>query len=373
VTEEATEEKTGSGTEERRTRQRRKGLQEALRDEPALDPQGFEKPRRLMEEVAEDLAPLLEISNRPVISARQFNRAQIVQLCRLAARYETQPQVINRPLTGKILISAFYEPSTRTRLSFESAWHRLGGDVMSITDPLSTGIAKGESLYDIGEMLNHYGDVVVLRDGDDQSVYEMLESLRIPIVNGGNGLDEHPTQALADLYAMLKWRPSLVREDDGQTARGGSARIGIVGVPARMRTVRSLLLLLSRFADNLGDVVIITDEGEPFAPEQREELEEAGLRVRISDDLDANLPDLDVVYINAIAWKGDAYESLGRRFRLHPGSPFKNGAIVLHPLARGEELDRSLDVTPHNWYFAQARGAVFVRMALLSAMLKTYA
>ncbi|MHA7840148.1 MAG: aspartate/ornithine carbamoyltransferase family protein [bacterium] len=344
-------------------------MQEALEDEPALDPQGFEKPRRLMDELAEDLAPLLEISNRPVISARQFHRDQIVQLCRLAARYETQPQVINRPLTGKILISAFYEPSTRTRLSFESAWHRLGGDVMSITDPQSTGIAKGESLYDIGEMLNHYGDVVVLRDSDEHSVYDMLESLRIPIVNGGNGLDEHPTQALADLYAMLKWRPSLIHD----RAPEPPARIGIVGVPARMRTVRSLLLLLSRFAQNIDAVVIITDEAEPFAPEQREELEGAGLRVTLSDDLDASLPDLDVVYINAIAWKGDAYESLGKHFRLHEGSPFKNGAIVLHPLARGEELDRSLDATTHNWYFAQARGAVFVRMALLSAMLKTYA
>lgn len=356
------------------TPERRKTLQGALEYEPALDRQGFEKPRLLMDRVPEDLAPLLEISNRPVISARQFDRAQIIQLCRLAARYETQPQVINRPLTGKILISAFYEPSTRTRLSFESAWHRLGGDVMSITDPQSTGIAKGESLYDIGEMLNHYGDVVVLRDKNEQSVYEMLESLRIPIVNGGNGLDEHPTQALADLYAMLKWRPGFVHEaPEGPEGPERPARIGIVGVPARMRTVRSLLLLLARFAFHIDAVVIITDESQPFEPEQREELEAAGLSIEVSNDLDANLPDLDVVYINAIAWKGDAYESLGKRFRLHDGSPFKSGAIVLHPLARGEELDRSLDTTLHNWYFAQARGAVFVRMALLSAMLKTYA
>jgi len=182
----------------------------------------------------------------------------------------------------------------------------------------------------------------------------------------------HPAQ-VQQLHAEVQLGPRLVREAGGADAREAAARIGIVGVPARMRTVRSLLLLLSRFAGNLGDIVIITDESEPFAPEQREELEEAGLEIRISDDLDANLPNLDVVYINAIAWKGDAYESLGRRFRLHRGSPFKSGAIVLHPLARGEELDRSLDGTPHNWYFAQARGAVFVRMALLSAMLKTYA
>lgn len=343
-------------------------LHAPLEDEPPLDTQGFERPRELMDSVDEDLSPLLEISNRPVVSAHQFDREQIVQLARLAARYETQPQVINRPLTGKILISAFYEPSTRTRLSFESAWHRLGGDVMSITDPLSTGLAKGESLFDIGEMLNHYGDVVVLRDSNENSIYELVKALRIPILNAGNGMVEHPTQALADVYTILKWRPSLAAPDSTEAP----ARIGIIGVPARMRTVRSLLILLSRFAPGIGEVAIVTDEEVPFDPGQREDLEAAGLRFRIENDLDAVLPSLDAVYINAIAWKGDDYESMGSRFRLHAGSPLAEGAIVLHPLARGEELDRSLDATPHNWYFAQARGAVFVRMALLSAILKTY-
>jgi len=342
-------------------------LRSSLGDEPALDAQGFERPRALMERVAENLAPLLDIANRPVISARQFSREQVVQLSRLAARYETQPQMINRPLTGKILISAFYEPSTRTRLSFESAWHRLGGDVMSITDPLSTGLAKGESLRDIAEMLNHYGDVVVLRDSNEQSVYEMLEGLRIPIVNAGNGLDEHPTQALADVYTLLKWRPSLAENDDAPRPR-----IGIVGVPARMRTVRSLLTLLATFSDRIAEVVVVSDHARPFAPGQREALEEAGLVISLSDSLDRTLPSLDAVYINAIAWKDDAYEEMGAHFRLSRSSPFKPGAIVLHPLARGDELAPDLDATPRNWYFAQARGAVFIRMALLSAVLKTY-
>ncbi len=351
---------------------KRRTLELALEDglaseEHELDIQGFERPRELIESIAENLAPLLEISDRPVISARQFDRDQIVQLSRLAARYETQPQVISRPLTGKILVSAFYEPSTRTRLSFESAWHRLGGDVMSITDPLSTGLAKGESLSDIAEMLNHYGDVVVLRDSDEHSVYDMLDSLRVPIINAGNGIDEHPTQALADLYALLKWRPDLA--EDGVEA---PPRIGIVGVPSQMRTVRSLLILLSQFAANIEQIDIISDEPEPFSSDQREELEKAGLRFSVVNELEPVLPELDAVYINAIAWKGDDYESMGARFRLDASSPFKAGAIVLHPLARGEELARDLDRTPHNWYFAQARGAVFIRMALLSAMLKTY-
>ena len=127
-------------------------LSQQLEEQP-LDTQGFDRPRALVKAIDEDLAPLLDLVQRPIVSASQFSRDQLLQLARLAARFETQPQMITRPLTGKILISAFYEPSTRTRLSFKSAWHRLGGDIMSITDPATTGIAKGESLFDVGEML----------------------------------------------------------------------------------------------------------------------------------------------------------------------------------------------------------------------------
>ena len=334
-----------------------------------LDTQGFERPRKLLDAIDEDLTPLLDLAQRPVVSASQFSRGQLLQLARLAARFETQPQMISRPLTGKILISAFYEPSTRTRLSFESAWHRLGGDIMSITDPASTGIAKGESLYDIGEMLNHYGDLVVLRDSDRNAVYEMLESLRIPIINGGNGTDEHPTQAMADIYALMKWRPSLFISASHDAP---GVRIGIIGVPGMMRTVRSLLALLGLFSDAITEVVIISENSLPFSEGQQEELESVGLTLRVSDDLDRELPDLDVVYINTIAWVGDDYEELGSQYGLTQSSPLKKDAIILHPLARGRELPREFDDTPYNWYFAQARGAVFMRMALLSSILKSF-
>jgi aspartate carbamoyltransferase catalytic subunit len=323
-----------------------------------------------MEMVSEDLVPLLDLAHRPVISARQFNRDQLIQLSRLAARYETEPQRITRPLTGKILISAFYEPSTRTRLSFESAWHRLGGDIMSITDPATTGIAKGESLYDVGEMLNHYGDLVVLRDSDDRAVYEMLETLRIPIINGGNGTDEHPTQAMADIYTILKAFPDLVSAEPLDDTK--KLVIGIIGVPGRMRTIRSLMLYLASFADAIREVVVVSEQDDPFAEGQMEELVDAGMKIRMTKEMDAELPGLDVVYLNAIAWIAGGYEAHGKAYRIDADSPLKPGAIVMHPLARGDELDRSLDSTPFNWYFAQARGAVFVRMALLSAILKSY-
>lgn len=326
---------------------------------------GIERPKLLTQSITEDPVPLLRLSNHHIVSARQFDRDQVLQLLRLAAMYEST-LMMHKPLSSKIMISAFTEPSTRTRLSFESAWHRLGGDIMSITDVSTTGVAKGESLEDVAEMFSNYGDVMVLRDSRKESVYNMLEHLRIPIVNAGNGIDEHPTQALADLYALLKWRPDL-----GDPAKlKEPIRVGIIGTPGKMRTVRSLLLCLSFFSTSFKEIVIINPGKDLFDPGQREELEAAGLNLRIEHKLKQILPELDVVYINSIAWVGDTYERLTGDMQLSANDPLKPGAIILHPLARGPELDTSLDSTPFNWYFAQARGAVFVRMALLTCLVQ---
>jgi len=337
------------------------------RVEPENWTDGIEMPLALMGACHEDPAVLASLAFRSIVSAQQFSREQIVQLCRLSAKFESSQNVGHFPLTGRILISAFYEPSTRTRLSFESVWQRLGGDIISITDPSTTGIAKGESYHDVAEMMNHYGDVVVLRDSNEQAIYEMHDALRIPIVNAGNGIDEHPTQALADIYAIFKWRPELmvggVKPEDKVT-------IGIIGVPGRMRTVRSLLTLLSRFSEGIKEVIIICNSDDVFSPGQHEQLEKDGLNLTISRVLNEHLPRMDVVYINAIAWVGDSYEEHGTEYGLNKQSPLKEDAIILHPLARGDELDTELDDTPHNWYFAQARGAVFMRMALLSTLMR---
>lgn len=331
---------------------------------------GMERPLNVLRHINENPEPLLDLAHHHIVSARQFTPAQIVQLCRLAAAYETSSRLYTKPLAGKIMITAFYEPSTRTRLSFESAWHRLGGDVMSITDAQTTGIAKGESLQDVAEMFSNYGDVVILRDSDENSVYDMLERLRIPILNAGNGVDEHPTQALSDIYALLKWRPDLFA--DGQAAAAEEAErvtIGIIGTPANMRTLRSFLILLANFAPRF-DVRVINpgNEADIFAEDQREELADMGLEIRIEPNFKAVLPELDVIYINSIAWIGDTYERLTGDLKLTAETELKPGAIILHPLARGEELDTSLDASTHNWYFAQARGAVFLRMALLTCV-----
>ncbi|MBR38173.1 aspartate carbamoyltransferase [Idiomarina baltica] len=337
------------------------------RDRP--DVCGDAHPKALLRAIQEDGDYLLKLANQHIVSSDQFTQNGMLQLFRLAAKYEANPRRFSTSLQGKILISAFYEPSTRTRLSFESAWHRLGGDIMSITDRSTTGIAKGECLADVAEMFNNYGDCVVLRDNNESSLEEMIDSLRIPIINAGNGCDEHPTQALADLYALFKWKPELTTADAKQHA----VSVGIIGVPNRMRTVRSLIKSLLKFPDAIKELVIIHDDSVSehlFAEQQREQIEQAGIYVRTSTGLNATLPDIDVVYINAISWEGETFNTYGKSFSLDAQSPLKEDAIILHPLARGPELATDLDHTPHNWYFSQARGAVFLRMALLTCMVQ---
>ncbi len=326
---------------------------------------GIQRPLELRRFVSEDTSPLLSLSNHHVVSARQFDRDTMIQLSRLAAVYESTPVLFHSPLAGKILISAFYEPSTRTRLSFESAWHRLGGDIMSITDPATTGMAKGESLEDVAEMFNNYGDVIVLRDNREDSVYRMLESLRIPILNAGNGIDEHPTQALSDVYTLFKWRPELTLKEPPAEKK---IRLGIIGTPNRMRTVRSLLLLLTLIPQAIHEIIVINPDPDCLDEHQKGELRSSGISFRQASSLRTVLPELDVIYINSIAWIGDSYEKLAGDMELSQASPLKPDSIILHPLARDQELKSDLDRTPHNWYFAQARGAVFLRMALLTCL-----
>lgn len=339
-------------------------------DRERPDVYGDAHPKALLRAIQEDGDFLLKLSNQHVVSSDQFCRDTLLQLFRLAAKYESNPTRFSTPLQGKILISAFYEPSTRTRLSFESAWHRLGGDIMSITDRSTTGIAKGECLEDVAEMFNNYGDCVVLRDNQADSIEMMMDTLRIPIINAGNGSDEHPTQAMSDMYAIFKWRPDLL---EGKVKQKDKLKMGIIGHPSKMRTVRSLLKSLAVFSDCFSEIVLITDcknQDELFAKGQKEELEVKGLKLSVSNSLDKVLPTLDITYINAIAWEGDGFETYGSKFMLSSKSPLKENAIILHPLARGDELDKDLDITTHNWYFSQARGAVFLRMALLTCMVQ---
>ena len=312
------------------------------------------------------LKVLKELEGQSILGAGQFTFDQVVELAKLAAILEKIEIWPYHPLDGKITVTAFFEASTRTRTSFESALLRLDAKVISIADGNTTGQAKGESLSDIGEMFNAYADLVILRHTETEAPQEMLKNLRIPLINAGNGSGEHPTQALADWFALLKWRPAFAEK-----YREGDPRLnfGILGTPGSMRAVKSFLLMSLIFRDHIGKVTVISEMADPFGEDVTERLKEADIDYEVTNDIREHLPELDVIYMNSIAFLGNSYRTMDSRLKLNADSPLKDSAVILHPLARLDELDTSLDKTQHNLYFSQAHGAVFIRQALLMAVL----
>jgi aspartate carbamoyltransferase catalytic subunit len=295
-------------------------------------------------------------------------RKLLVQIFRRATEFEAGGGARKTPLAGRILISAFLAgPYTRTRLSFESAFLRQGGSVMS----MEGGIGGLETPVDLSEAFNTYGDVVVLRTEDQGSFQSMLDDSRVPVINAGDGMDENPTQAMVDLYTLFKWRPDLLQKSVPARKR---IRIGIMGEPRQTRTIRSLLLMLCPFREALESVLVFGRYAKPFSEGQREELEQAGLPLKCTAELYPDktimecfhkaLPKLDMIYMHPIQPM-----ELSRQGRLEAISLLKPGALVLHPEVRVKELLDNVDDSPYNGYFAQARAAVFVRMAVLEAIL----
>jgi len=335
---------------------------------PIESPGLYPNPEKLISRDSISLERLRSLAGKSCISVSQFDKELVLELCKFAALLEATEIASSHPLDGKIVVTAFFEASTRTRLSFESAVLRLDGKVISIPDGRTTGAAKGESLADIGEMLNAYADLVVMRHTDTESVYEISEKLRIPLINAGNGSGEHPTQALADWYAILKWNPKL----KGNIKPEDKIHLGILGTPGSMRAVRSFLEMSLLFKDSISKISIISEMADPLGAELDNVLEQSGMDLHITNDINEVLSDLDVIYMNSIAFLGDSYKTLDRRYKLHKNSKLKPHAVVLHPLARLDELSTTLDNTRHNLYFTQAHGAVFIRQALLISILNRF-
>lgn len=313
-----------------------------------------------------DRPPLEALAGQSIVNPRQFDRRSVTAIAQLAALLESHNVEMEKPLDGKIAITAFFEASTRTRLSFESAVLRLDGKVLSVPDGQVTGIAKGESLADIGEMFNTYGDVVIMRHPDTDSVDEIRRNLQRPLINAGNGSGHHPTQALIDWYALLKWRPELCNPNCPAEKR---IHLGIVGTPGSMRAVKSFLRLSLMFTGAVSKITLISEMADPVGLDLTEPIEESAIPIEVTNDVREALPSLDVIYVNSIAFLGDSYRNLDSRYKLQRSSNLKPEAVIMHPLARNEELSEDLDDTEHNLYFAQAAGAVFVRQALLAAVL----
>ncbi len=338
-------------------------------DKNPLDSGGlYPDPELLLSEDNIDLNILKRLVGQSVVSVKQFDKELVLEICKFAALLESTEIASCHPLDGKIIITAFFEASTRTRLSFESAVLRLDGKIISIPIGTSTGTAKGESISDIGEMFNAYGDLVVMRHTETDAVEQLMQNLRIPMINAGNGTGEHPTQSLADWFAILKWRPEL----KNSVPENEKIHLAILGTPGSMRAVNSFLRMSLLFKDNIRQITFVSEMADPLGDELQEEIDKTKIKYHITHDINEVISDIDVFYMNSIAFLGDSYKSLDSRFKLNKDTKMKDDAVVLHPLARLDELDPNLDHTTHNLYFTQAHGAVFIRQALFISIMNRF-
>jgi aspartate carbamoyltransferase catalytic subunit len=299
---------------------------------------------------------------RHIVEVSQFDRPFLESLFASADAMRTLPRPASLQ-AGRILATIFYEPSTRTRLSFESAMHRLGGGVISTENAREFSSAiKGETVEDTIMMASGYADAIVIRHHEQGAAKRAASVSPVPVLNGGDGPGEHPTQALLDLYTI---RAELGRIDNLRIALVGDLRYG--------RTARSLALL-ARLTEGV-ELIFVSPDQVRMRDDIRVQLTEAGVRFRDESDLAAVLPDVDVVYqtrvqkerfekeADYLAVKGTYILDRAMYDRMNPN------AIVMHPLPRVDEINPEVDSDPRSAYFRQARNGVLVRMALLNLVL----
>jgi aspartate carbamoyltransferase catalytic subunit len=299
---------------------------------------------------------------RHVVEVGQFDREGVEALFAAADRLRALPRGSD-PLRGRLLATIFYEPSTRTRLSFESAMLRLGGQVLSTENAREFSSAiKGETVEDTVRIVGGYADAIVLRHHEQGAAHRAASVAQVPILNAGDGPGEHPTQALLDLYTI---RHELGRIDGLRVALVGDLRFG--------RTARSLARLFRLTTGS--ELVFVSPPAVPMGEDVRSELDAAGVRWRDESNLAAVLPEVDVVYQTRIqkerfatpqesaAASGHYVIDEAAMARLGPE------AIVLHPLPRVDEIAVGVDADPRAAYFRQAENGVYIRMALLCHVL----
>jgi aspartate carbamoyltransferase catalytic subunit len=260
----------------------------------------------LIQAITEEPKQLARLRRRHLTSVLELDAPLVRQLLRLAARYEAGELTGDNPLRCRILSNLFLDRSHCTgRLSFNAAWLRLGGSMLQFDQNVEQILSRRYAPGEIAELCNSYSDMAVLRTGDTETFQDMLPRFRVPVINAGNGSEEHPSHALADLYLLAKWRPELLQEDPPESER---LSIGIVGDPSRTRTLRSFLRLLTLFPRSVDRLVLLQRWDPGFAEGQRQQLEQAGLRIqtvrelyKVATDMEAArqlIPTLDLLYVH---------------------------------------------------------------------------
>jgi aspartate carbamoyltransferase catalytic subunit len=300
---------------------------------------------------------------RHVVESQQFSRSLLEDLFARADEIKREPHHFIGRLAGQVMAALFYEPSTRTRLSFEAAMLRLGGQTMGTDNAREfSSAAKGETLEDTIRIVGGYADVIVLRHNEEGAAKRAAAVASVPIINAGDGPGQHPTQALLDLYTV---RDELGRID--------GVRVAMVGDLTNGRTVRSLTYLLSKFKDI--KVWFVAPPQVGMRDDLKSHLDEHHIPWTETDDLNAVLPEVDVVYMTRIQKERftdpEAYNAVKGVYRIDKSSMalMRKYAILMHPLPRVDEISAEVDDDPRSAYFRQARNGLHVRMALLDRLL----
>lgn len=307
-----------------------------------------------------DLGMSLKFEDRDIISIKDFSRKEIDYILEIAHAMEPVAARGSDILKGKILATLFFEPSTRTRLSFEAAMHKLGGSAIGFAEAEIASVKKGENLADTVRVVENYADVIALRHPLEGAARLAAEFAKVPIINGGSGGEEHPTQALLDMYTIMKERSKI----DG-------LKIAFVGDLRYGRTVHSLAYALSLYSIEL---YLVSPESLKM---RREVLETIGekIPVTVRSSLDKVVSQVDVLYVTRIQKERFPepveYAKVKGSYKidLETLSKAKEDLIVLHPLPRMDEISAEVDDTTHARYFQQVWNGIVVRMALLALIL----
>lgn len=299
------------------------------------------------------------MKNKSLVSINDLSPEEIFQVLDLAEKFEKNPS--QRVLEGKIVATLFFEPSTRTRLSFESAVNRLGGRVIGFSEASSSSVAKGESLKDTILTVANYSDLIVMRHPIEGSARWASEVSPVPIINAGDGANQHPTQTMLDLYSIRKTQGTL-----------NNLKIVMVGDLKYGRTVHSLLMAMSQFNASF---VFISPKELQMPQEQKLFLNAKGLKYEEHTDLAENIKDADIVYMTRVQRERFSdpmeYEKVKNAYVLHDNmlEGTKPNMRVLHPLPRVNEINVDVDDNPKAYYFTQALNGVFARMSIMTLIL----
>ena len=301
----------------------------------------------------------MQFHHRDVIAINDFTRQELLHVLQHASNLKRKKRA--NLLNGSLLGSCFFEPSTRTRLSFESAMHRLGGNVIGFSESSSISTKKGESLYDSMKMIENYADIAVIRHPLEGAAQYAADSISIPVINAGDGSNQHPTQTLLDLFTIQECQGTL-----------DQLHIGMAGDLKYGRTVHSLTQALIHFHPRL---YFISQSSLEIPKEICDLLKEQGIKFSFHQTIEEVISKLDILYMTRIQEERFPhqieFERVKNSYILKTDhlKKVKESFKIFHPLPRVNEIDRNVDDTPYAHYFEQAKNGLYVRQALLGLLL----